>query len=125
MPLLRKHFSARAIGVGAMAITAAGITVSVFLPVPLAQWTVAIPIAIATAAGYGALIMLFTDEAHGNEGEILGVTASINALAFGVTSLAGGVISAASPAGPLVAAAVLMGAATIMLFCNPKPKTTR
>ncbi len=124
MPLLRKRFSARVIGVGGMAVTAACIAVSVLAPFAAAQWAVAIPVAIATAAGYGALIMLFTDEARGNEGEILGVTASINALAFGVTSLAGGVISTASPAGPLAAAAVLMGVATILLFCKPKSKTT-
>jgi predicted MFS family arabinose efflux permease len=84
----------------------------------------AIPVAIATAAGYGALIMLFTDEARGNEGEILGVTASINALGFGITSLTGGLIASASPAGPLVLASVLMALATLLLFRNPKPKPT-
>ncbi len=89
---------------------------------PAAQCAVAVPIAIATAAGYGALIMLFTDEARANEGEILGVSASVNALAFGVTSLVGGVISAASPVGPLVIAVVLMTAATLLLFLNPKTK---
>ncbi|CAN5796888.1 tetracycline resistance MFS efflux pump [soil metagenome] len=120
MPLLRKSFSAGAIGVGGMGVTAAGIAVSVLLPVAVVQWAVAIPVAIATAAGYGALIMLFTDEARGNEGEILGVTASINALAFGITSIFGGVISTGSPASPLVVAAVLMGVATVMLCGKPK-----
>lgn len=124
MPLLRKCLSARAIGVGGMALTGACIAISVLAPYDLVQWAVAIPAAIATAAGYGAIIMLFTDEARGNEGEILGVTASINALAFGVTSLAGGVIASVSPAAPLALAAVLMAAATVMLFLNPKPKPT-
>lgn len=124
MPLLRKCLSARAIGVGGMALTAICIAVSVLVPIAVVQWAVAIPAAIATAAGYGAIIMLFTDEARGNEGEILGVTASINALAFGITSLAGGVIASVSPAAPLGLAAAFMGAATIMLFCNPKPKRT-
>lgn len=116
MPLLRKTLSARTIGIGAMAITAACIAVSVLIPVAIAQWAIAIPAAIATAAGYGALIMLFTDEAHGNEGEILGATASINALAFGLTSLLGGFIASASPAGPLAVAALVMAAATVMLW---------
>lgn len=124
MPLLRKRLSARAIGVGGMALTGACIAISVLAPYDLVQWAVAIPAAIATAAGYGAIIMLFTDEARGNEGEILGVTASINALAFGVTSLAGGVIASVSPAAPLALSALLMAAATIMLFLNPKPKPT-
>jgi predicted MFS family arabinose efflux permease len=124
MPVLRKSFSARAIGVAGMAVTAAGTALAVLVPVQIVQWILAIPVAIGTAAGYGALIMLFTDEARGNEGEILGATASINALAFGVTSLAGGFLAAASPTVPLVVSAVVMAAATALLLRHSQPSTT-
>ncbi len=123
MPLLRKCLSARAIGVGGMALTAICIGISALVPLALVQWAVAIPAAIATAAGYGAIIMLFTDEARGNEGEILGVTASINALAFGITSLTGGVIASVSPAAPLALAAGAHGRRHDHAFQQSQTKT--
>ncbi len=122
MPALRRFFSPRAIGIFGMLITTACIVISAVAQEPLVEWLLAVPVATAVAFGYGALITLFTHEADGNEGEILGVTASVNALAFGVTSLAGGVISGADAIAPIIAAAMLMGVATYLLMINPSRK---
>jgi len=125
MPLLRKFFPARGIGIVCMAIATVGMLGPVVLLFPAVAWAIAIPVATCAAAGYGALIMLFTDEAQNNEGEILGVTASINALAFGLAAIFDGPIAAIIISGPIFVAALLMLAATLLLALpHPKPLTS-
>lgn len=116
MPLLRRFFAVPAIARGSMAATALCILLAAFLPAAGLQWLVALPVATSVAVAYGALIMLFTDEAGERQGEILGVTASINALAFGVTSIASGLISFLGPTAPILAAGLLMAAAALLLI---------
>ena len=119
MPLLRRFFPVRAIAVAGMGVTTLGVGAAALARQPAAQWLLALPVATAVAAAYGAIIMLFTREAAQNQGEILGVTASINALAFGLTSIASGVIAALGATAPIVCAAILMAGATVLLVINP------
>jgi MFS transporter, DHA1 family, tetracycline resistance protein len=60
-PLLTKRFSAHAITAGSLVATGVLIVVSTFAPNMIAQWLVILPISVATAVSYGALIILFTD----------------------------------------------------------------
>lgn len=119
-PLLRRVFAAYPVGVGSMIITTVCIVAAVMGPSARWEWLLAIPISTGVAVAYGAIISLFTDEARGNEGGILGVTASINALAFGLTSLAGGVLAGGIAIAPIVAAAGLMAVSTVLLIALPK-----
>ncbi|MDQ0313619.1 MFS transporter [Amorphus orientalis] len=114
-PLLRKAFAAYPVALGAMIVTTVCIAVAAAGQSAHWEWLLAIPISTGVAVAYGAVISLFTDQADGNEGGILGVTASINALAFGLTSLAGGVIAGGAAVGPIVFAAILMAASTLLL----------
>ncbi|MQT13482.1 hypothetical protein [Segnochrobactrum spirostomi] len=121
-PLLRKRFKPHPIAVGAMVMTTAAIVGAIVTPSATGEWLLAVPVSTAVAVAYGAVISLFTEEADGNEGGVLGVTASINALAFGLTSLAGGVISGGAVVGPIVVAAVMMAASTLLLLTLRKPR---
>ncbi len=114
-PLLRKVFPAYPVALGSMVVTTVCITAAVVGQTVAWEWLLAIPISTGVAVAYGAVISLFTDQADGNEGGILGVTASLNALAFGLTSLAGGVIAGGAAVGPIVFAALLMAASTLLL----------
>lgn len=121
-PLLRRLFKPHPIGIGAMVVTTASIVAAIVVPSATGEWLIAVPVATAVAVAYGAVISLFTEEANGNEGGVLGVTASINALAFGLTSLAGGIVSGGAVVGPIVVAAVMMAASTLLLLTLRKPR---
>ena len=116
MPLLKRWFSARAIGIGSMLVTTGCIVAAAAGYSPALEWAIAVPVATAAASGYGAVIMLFVDEASDNRGEILGVTASINALAFGVISLIGGLVAGEFAAAPIFGAAALMCISALLLI---------
>lgn len=116
MPALKRILAARDIGVICMIATTLCIVGSVVSRSVAVDWVLAVPVATAVAAAYGAVILLFVDASDEKKGEVLGVTASINALAFGVTSLIGGVISNESAVAPIVASAVLMVLSTLLLF---------
>lgn len=116
MPLLTKHFSTHAITVGSLIATGAFIVVSTFAPNMFAQWLVILPISIATAVSYGALIILFTDlSTEDTKGEIMGITAAINAFAFGLISFVGGGLTAIEERVPLIVSFVLMFLSWVVL----------
>jgi MFS transporter, DHA1 family, tetracycline resistance protein len=122
MPLLTKRFSAHAITAGSLLATGAFIVVSTFAPNMIAQWSVILPISVATAVSYGALIILFTDlSTEDTKGEIMGITAAINAFAFGTISFIGGALTAIDEKVTLVVSFVLMFLSWVVLdFRRPK-----
>jgi predicted MFS family arabinose efflux permease len=122
MPVLRRFFPVGAIARGSLVLTTLCIFLAALLQFPALQWAVSLPVATAVAVGYGAIIMLFTREAPDRQGEILGATASINALAFGVTSVLSGLIASLGAAAPILCAAVLMAASAVLLLVNLQTK---
>jgi len=109
MPLLTKYFSTRDITRWSLFVTAVFIAASAFAPTMLLEWILILPISIAVAVSYGALIILFTDIAtEDTKGEIMGITAAINAFSFGSISFLGGVIEGVSGGAPIFASLVLM-----------------
>ena len=116
MPLLTKRFSAHAITAGSLLVTGAFIVVSTFAPNMIVQWSVILPISVATAVSYGALIILFTDlSTEDTKGEIMGITAAINAFAFGTISFIGGGLQAIDEHVPLIVSFVLMFLSWVVL----------
>lgn len=116
MPLLTKRFSAHAITAGSLLVTGAFIVVSTFAPNMIVQWSVILPISVATAVSYGALIILFTDlSTEDTKGEIMGITAAINAFAFGTISFIGGGLQAIEEHVPLIVSFVLMFLSWVVL----------
>jgi hypothetical protein len=84
MPFLTKHYSTGDITQWSLLTTAALLAASAFSPWNLLEWILILPISVAVAVSYGALIILFTDNATADtKGEIMGITAAINAFAFG------------------------------------------
>jgi DHA1 family tetracycline resistance protein-like MFS transporter len=116
MPRLTKRFSAHAITSGSLLATAALIVVSTFAPSMIAQWVVILPISVATAVSFGALIILFTDlSTEDTKGEIMGITAAINAFSFGAISFVGGGLQAIDEKTPLIVSFVLMFLSWVVL----------
>jgi hypothetical protein len=82
------------------------------------QW-----LAHQAARDQSALIILFTDLAsQDTKGEIVGVTAAINAFAFGMISFLGGGMQTFDESVPLIASSLLMTVSWIVLQTR-KPKT--
>jgi MFS transporter, DHA1 family, tetracycline resistance protein len=116
MPFLTKHFSAHALTNGSLLATAAFIVVSTFAPSMIAQWAIILPISVATAVSFGALIILFTDlSTEDTKGEIMGITAAINAFAFGTISIVGGGLQAIDEKTPLIVSFLLMFLSWVVL----------
>ncbi|MPZ33016.1 MAG: MFS transporter [Rhodospirillales bacterium] len=109
MPLLTKYFTTRAITSWSLLGTSVLIAASAFAPSMLVQWMLILPISVAVAVSYGALIILFTDTAtEGTKGEVMGITAAINSLSFGSVSFLGGWLEGLSAGAPIIAALALM-----------------
>ncbi len=109
MPLLTKYCSTRDIVRWSLLVTSALIAASAFAPSMLLEWVLILPISVAVAVSYGALIILFTDNAtDATRGEIMGITAAINSLSFGVISFLGGASEGLGAGAPIVASLVLM-----------------
>lgn len=124
MPFLTKRYSTRAITSWSLLVTSVLLVASTFAPGMTVQWVLILPISIAVAVSYGALIILFTDLAtEDTKGEIMGITAAINAFSFGIISFLGGGMQTFSVEIPLIASFVLMAASWI-LFQTQKPQTT-
>jgi DHA1 family tetracycline resistance protein-like MFS transporter len=109
MPLLTKYCSTRVITSGSLVATSILIAISAFAPSMLVQWVLILPISVAVAVSYGALIILFTDTAtEDTKGEVMGITAAINSLSFGSVSFLGGWLEGLSAGAPIYVALVLM-----------------
>ena len=116
MPILTKRFSAHVITSGSVLATALFIVVSTFAPNMVVQWAIILPVSVATAVSYGALIILFTDlSTEDTKGEIMGITAAINAFAFGTISFVGGGLQAIDEKMPLIVSFVLMFLSWVVL----------
>ena len=116
MPVLTKRYSAHLITSGSLLATGAFIVVSTFAASMAAQWAVVLPVSIATAVSYCALIVLFTDlSTEDTKGEIMGITAAINAFAFGMISFVGGGLQAIDEKAPLIVSFVLMFLSWVVL----------
>lgn len=121
MPLLTRYCSTRAITSGSLIGTAILIAGSAFAPSMMVQWILILPISVAVAVSYGALIILFTDTAtEGTKGEVMGITAAINSLSFGTVSFLGGWLEGLSAGAPIYVALALM-TMSWLVFSFQKP----
>jgi MFS transporter, DHA1 family, tetracycline resistance protein len=124
MPLLTKHYSTRDITRWSLFVTSALLVGSVFVPSMLFEWALILPISVAVAVSYGALIILFTDVAtEDNKGEIMGITAAINAFSFGTSSFLGGLIEGLHVGSSLAVSVILM-TLSWFVFTMQKPQPT-
>jgi MFS family permease len=123
MPLLAKFFSTRAITSGSLIATSILIAVSAFAPSMLVQWILILPISVAVAVSYGALIILFTDTAtEDTKGEVMGITAAINSLSFGSVSFLGGWLEGLSAGAPIYVALALMTMSWLVFSFQKRPE---
>ncbi len=80
-------------------------------------WVVSVFIGITVAIAYSILITLFSNQVHEDEqGWVMGVTNSIMALSFGVTTFIGGFAANLSAGFPIVWASIGMLASAVILL---------
>jgi MFS transporter, DHA1 family, tetracycline resistance protein len=122
MPLLRRHYSPRAIASWSLLATAVLIVVSALAPTMMLEWYLILPISITLAISYASLVIMFTDlVSQDAKGEIFGVTAAIKAFAFGMIAFAGGGMQTFDESVPLIASSLLMAVSWI-IFQTQRPK---
>lgn len=81
----------------------------------------AIPIGAAIAVAYSTLINIFSNQVSADEqGWIMGVTGSIMALCFGVTSLICGLIASINIVIPLVISVIGIAASSVLMWLNKR-----
>jgi DHA1 family tetracycline resistance protein-like MFS transporter len=115
MPVLLKRFPPVRIMKWTLIVTLLLTVVSAFGGTRLLQWFLALPISIIGAAVYGALIVIFTEMSTPEDrGQVLALTASLNALAFGAITSLGGFAQAYSLRAGLVLAAIMLGVSLIL-----------
>ncbi|HEY5813659.1 MAG TPA: MFS transporter, partial [Terrimicrobiaceae bacterium] len=108
MPVLTKQFTCRAITSGGLLAFLILVAISALSPNIFLEWVVVLPISVASAVSYGALIILFTDHSlEDTKGEIMGITAALSAVAFGAISFIGGGLAALDERVPLICACIL------------------
>jgi MFS transporter, DHA1 family, tetracycline resistance protein len=127
MPLCTKYFSTGSITRWSLCIAAGLIGGSALAPSMLVEWILILPISVAVAVSYGALIILFTDTAtEGTKGEVMGITAAINSLSFGIISFSGGAMEGLSGGAPIVTSLVLMTASWLLFsFQSSRASTSQ
>lgn len=124
MPFLTNRFSAAGITFWSLVITSALLAGSLFAPTMLVQWALILPISIAVAVSYGALIILFTDTSTADtKGEIMGISSAINAFSFGSISFLCGAISGSLAGAPLALSVLLMVLSWIVFRLHPQSTT--
>jgi DHA1 family tetracycline resistance protein-like MFS transporter len=110
MPVLLRRFPPVRIMKSTLLITLLLTVLSAFGETRLLQWFLALPISLIGAAVYGALIVIFAGMTTPEDrGQVLALTASLNALAFGAITVLGGFAEAFSIRAGLVLAAIMLG----------------
>lgn len=103
LPVLERWFSLRAVTIWGLWLTLVLIAVSVASHSMAVQWLIALPVAITVSVAYGAIIALFSRSVSDErQGWILGISISVNALVWGLSSIVNGMLSAYSYLAPFV-----------------------
>lgn len=120
LPWLTTYRSARSLTTWSLWVTAVLMAAAVFWPDITVAWVVGVPMAISVSIAFGAILTQFSDAVdRERQGWILGISGSVNALAWAVSSMAAGFLSAISYVTPFVIAVVVLfasaGLATLPL----------
>jgi DHA1 family tetracycline resistance protein-like MFS transporter len=117
LPLLSKKIPLDRLAAGGLWMTTGLLIWSILSHNVALQWALAIPIATAVSVAYGAIIALFSDAVEEDrQGWILGITISVTALAWGLSSIVSGFISGFSYLAPMLMAAVTLGISAIAIL---------
>ncbi len=123
LPLLEKRQSPRALAAWGLWITAALIAIALGADSMLVLWLIALPVAIAVSVAYGAIIMLFSRSvSDARQGWVLGISVSVNALVWGLSSMVNGVLSAISYFAPFIMCLVTLVASAILVTIRKTPQ---
>lgn len=111
-----KRYPYDAIVIISLIITAISVFFTISIPVEWVAWVATLIIGMSLSVAYSVLITIFSNLVNENEqGWVMGVTGSIMALCFGLTSIFTGVIAQVGAVLPmLLAVAGLAGSAIIL-----------
>jgi DHA1 family tetracycline resistance protein-like MFS transporter len=108
-----------------LALTLLGL-LGAFFDSELVQWLMVIPIGLGDGICYAVLLAIFSNLTHVDEqGEIMGITNSIAAAAWGIAGLATGVSSSLSMSLPLLLASALIFVGLVLFVVWQKQQRVR
>jgi len=104
-------------------LTAIGILITVLTNNAIWTWLLMAPIGASIAVGYSAILALFSNQVSEKEqGWVMGVTGSIMALCFGLTSFLTGYLANFDVSIPMYLAVAGIGAGGLIMFLIPRKK---
>ncbi|MCB1826784.1 MAG: MFS transporter [Coxiellaceae bacterium] len=118
---LTKRYSLKNLVVQGSIIAAIGILLSLCFEINWLPWVMTFFIAIAIAIAYSVILTIFSNQVDDNEqGWVMGVTGSIMALCFGITSLLTGAIASYGAGLPIGLGAVGLGLSGVLMFFSKR-----
>ncbi|MBB3600444.1 MFS family permease [Mycolicibacterium sp. BK556] len=126
LPWLSKHYSARSLTIWSLWATVVLMAAAVFWADLGVMWTVAIPVAATVSIAFGAILTQFSDAVDADrQGWILGISGSVNALAWAVSSVAAGFLSAISYVTPFIIAVLVLAVSAALATLPLKSRTAQ
>jgi DHA1 family tetracycline resistance protein-like MFS transporter len=123
LPLLSKYWSARAIARAGLLLTAAGMLGGALAGQGPVQWLLIMVTGFVVSIAYGAILTLYADAVDASrQGQILGISIAVVSFSWGVSSIAAGYLSGASPWAPIVMATAFMTMSFLAALALPAPR---
>ena len=117
------HYQSKNIVVVMLMATAFEILITLIFPFPVVPWIMAFFIGVTLSTAYSILLTMFSNQVSETEqGWVMGVTGSIMALCFGLTSFSTGLLAHVGTWLPLVMAVVGLSASGFLLQFSFKPE---
>lgn len=114
---LTKYYNFDKIVVVGLLITASQVLISIVTNTPWVMWIATFIIGISLSVAYSVLLTIFSNQVSENEqGWVMGVTGSIMALCFGVTSVFTGLIAHVGAILPMLLAFIGLSLSALLLY---------
>ncbi|MDI9818216.1 MULTISPECIES: MFS transporter [unclassified Legionella] len=121
-----KRFPHDSIVIVGLSLTAAYVLLTLLINVEWVAWVATLFIGMSLSVAYSVLLTIFSDQVGENEqGWVMGVTGSIMALCFGLTSIFTGLIAQVGAILPMVLATAGLAGSAIILAVVKKASTEK
>jgi DHA1 family tetracycline resistance protein-like MFS transporter len=115
-----KRFELKNITIVGLFLTALVIALMIIFKTEFIAWISALIIGTSLSIAYSALLAMFSNQvSHNEQGWVMGVTGSIMALCFGVTSFFSGFMAHFGADSPIFLAVIGLSGSAILLLCRP------
>ncbi|MDF1760016.1 MAG: MFS transporter [Coxiellaceae bacterium] len=116
VPVFTRYISAKALTTLMLFATAIGILLCSFVPTQVAQWILAIYVSAVNAAGFAAILTVFSDSVtESQQGWVMGISSAVMAVAWVLSGLSSNLISLLGTQGLMALGGVFLLASAVVL----------